>query len=239
MADLTKLKPRDRQVLAAGAAGDPVSETAGSLGVSLTRVYHLRSRIVRVLGARTWTNAVMLAAAAGVIPGTPPPADGTAVAEPAAPAPALAPAPMPDERLAAIVRTGLVLPNRGVGEWTPATHGERHLADQARMLDGMRVALVREVRRLRQRVHEVEASSGVVQVPPLSDRHRAVIEAAAVGETVPETAARLLLTRGTVHHYRHHAVREIGARNMAHAVALAVAAGQITVTPAAGGDGRG
>lgn len=145
------------------------------------------------------------------------------------------PTPMPGERLAAIVRAGLVLPHRGAVEFKPATYGERHLLEQARILDGMRTDLVREVYRLGQRVRELEAARAV-QVPPLSDRHRAVLQAAAVGEAPPETAARLHLTTGTVHHYRYHAVRAIGARNIPHAVALAVDGGAVQVPPASAGE---
>ncbi len=143
---------------------------------------------------------------------------------------------MPDGRLAAIVRAGLVLPHHGAAEWKPATYAERHLLEQGRVLDGMRVDLLREISRLRQRVNELETSRAVLQVPPLSDRHRAVIAAAAVGETVPETAARLRLARGTVHQYRHYAVRAIGAHSMEQAVGLAVAAGVVTAAPAGGED---
>lgn len=73
-----------------------------------------------------------------------------------------------------------------------------------------------------------------IPAPELSERDRALLTAAAEGLSAVQTASRLRLSSGYVHHLHGDIVRALGARTWTQAVALAVAAGLITVAP--GGD---
>lgn len=70
--------------------------------------------------------------------------------------------------------------------------------------------------------------------PELSERDRKLLTAAAQGLSDLQAATRLRLSPGYVHHLHGDIVRALGARTWTQAVALAVAAGLITVAP--GGD---
>ena len=62
---------------------------------------------------------------------------------------------------------------------------------------------------------------------PLTPRMRDVLDAAARGRTVPETARDLYLGASTVAHVRRAALVRLGARNVTEAVVLAIARGEI------------
>lgn len=57
---------------------------------------------------------------------------------------------------------------------------------------------------------------------PLTDRELEVLDAAAQGETMDETATRLWLSLETIKSHRRHVIAKLGARNLSHAIALAV-----------------
>ena len=61
----------------------------------------------------------------------------------------------------------------------------------------------------------------------LSDRQMDVLRLAADGLTTPQIAAELGLSPRTVDTHRELAIAEMGARNMVHAVALAIQEGLI------------
>ena len=61
----------------------------------------------------------------------------------------------------------------------------------------------------------------------LSDRQMDVLRLAADGLTTPQIAVELGLSPRTVDTHREHAIAEMGARNMVHAVALAIQEGLI------------
>lgn len=63
---------------------------------------------------------------------------------------------------------------------------------------------------------------------PLTPRMRAVIVAAAQGETAKETAFRLHLRPATVERQRRIAVSRLGARTLPHAVAIAAQRGLLS-----------
>jgi DNA-binding CsgD family transcriptional regulator len=63
----------------------------------------------------------------------------------------------------------------------------------------------------------------------LSAREREVVGLAATGLTSSEIAAALSLARATVESHFRSAVRRLGARNRAHAIALALTRGEITL----------
>ena len=160
------------------------------------------------------------------------------------PAPALA-----DQVLAQLRVRGLVLPRapRPGQPWTPRTDAESHLLAEARRLDRARQQLLAEVGRLRHRLglrrgdgqerreetaRLAERWSGC----PLGVSQLNVLVGAARGEAVEETAARLYLACDTVKNTRKRAVVRLEARSVAHAVAIAVAAGWITSEDIGGGD---
>lgn len=64
---------------------------------------------------------------------------------------------------------------------------------------------------------------------PLSTRELQVLERAARGETSEETAAALHLSPETVKSYRKNTIAKLGARNLHHAIALAIRHGQLSV----------
>lgn len=55
---------------------------------------------------------------------------------------------------------------------------------------------------------------------PLSERELEILAAAAAGETRDETGRRLYLTLDTVKTHRWRAFRKLGARSLAHAIAI-------------------
>lgn len=134
--------------------------------------------------------------------------------------------------LATIIRTGLVLPKLPFPgrSWEPRTGAERHLLGQARALDLVRRQLLGEIGRLRQELGEREVRRmHVLTGPtrPLTAQQLEVLAGAATGETLEETASRMCLSFHTVKSHRVRAVKRLGARDMTHAVALAMAAGWI------------
>jgi DNA-binding NarL/FixJ family response regulator len=66
-----------------------------------------------------------------------------------------------------------------------------------------------------------------VEPGPLSPRQQEVVTLLAAGANVPQIAAELSLSEATVRTHLTAALRRLGARNRAHAVALAVAAGLV------------
>jgi two-component system, NarL family, response regulator DesR len=56
------------------------------------------------------------------------------------------------------------------------------------------------------------------EVLPLSPRQMEVLQAAAEGETVEETATRLFLVTNTIKYHREWARSKLSAKSMAHAV---------------------
>ena len=64
---------------------------------------------------------------------------------------------------------------------------------------------------------------------PLSERELEVLAAAAGGETMDETAKRLWLSLETVKSHRRNVIAKLGARNLAHAIALAIRNGILSV----------
>jgi DNA-binding CsgD family transcriptional regulator len=61
----------------------------------------------------------------------------------------------------------------------------------------------------------------------ITNQQRAVLACAARGLDLDQTAAALWLARDTVKGHRCRAVRRLGAHNLAHAVTIAIALGQI------------
>lgn len=62
---------------------------------------------------------------------------------------------------------------------------------------------------------------------PLTDREIKVLTGAACGETANQTGDRLFLASETIREYRKTAIAKLGAKNIAHAVALALASGVV------------
>ncbi|WP_159057216.1 helix-turn-helix domain-containing protein [Streptomyces scabiei] len=161
------------------------------------------------------------------------------------------PAPALTARALAQLRTaGLVLP-RGPypgRPWAPRTEAETHLLAEGRRLDRARQLLLAELGRARHgtphrdarevRKAEVRAAQRHAVDCPLSGSQLAVLVGAAIGERPEETAARLDLALGTIRSTRARALDRLGALNITHAVALAVAAGWIRPQQADGGDSR-
>ncbi|MGW2937630.1 response regulator transcription factor [Streptomyces sp. NPDC001156] len=65
------------------------------------------------------------------------------------------------------------------------------------------------------------ASRGVAPLMTISSQRHAVLVGLAAGESVEETAARLARSLETVKSHRKHLYEQLGARNAAHAVAIA------------------
>jgi two-component system, NarL family, response regulator len=63
----------------------------------------------------------------------------------------------------------------------------------------------------------------------LSERELEVLHAAANGETMEETATRLWLSLETIKSHRRNVIAKLGARNLSHAIALAVRSGLMSV----------
>jgi DNA-binding CsgD family transcriptional regulator len=66
------------------------------------------------------------------------------------------------------------------------------------------------------------------QGDPLKERELQVLALAALGYSCDLTARRLYLSLETVKTYRQRIIRKLGARNITHAVAVAVASGLVT-----------
>jgi two-component system NarL family response regulator len=64
---------------------------------------------------------------------------------------------------------------------------------------------------------------------PLSERELEVLHAAANGETMEETAARLWLSLETIKSHRRNVIAKLGARNLSHAIALSLRSGLMSV----------
>ncbi|MFD9107174.1 helix-turn-helix domain-containing protein [Streptomyces bottropensis] len=161
------------------------------------------------------------------------------------PAPALT-----AQALAQLRTAGLVLP-RGPypgRPWAARTEAETHLLAEGRRLDRARQQLLTEVGRMRHgtphrdarevRKAAVRAVQRHAVDCPLSGSQLAALVGAAIGERPEETAARLDLPLGTLRSTRARALDRLGALNITHAVALAVAAGWIRPEHADGGDSR-
>lgn len=122
-------------------------------------------------------------------------------------------------------------------EWKPRTDAEQHLLREGYRLDRLRLVLLEEVGRLRKEAghkprREVTAASARnadrLKGCPLSPQERAIVAAAAAGESLEETAQRLCLAYDTVKTHRQRAVSRLEARSIPHAVALSVSAGWVT-----------
>lgn len=144
-----------------------------------------------------------------------------------------------DKVLAQLRTAGLALPKSPYpGQaWAPRTDAEQHLLRESRRLDRLRQLLLEEVGRLRKEAghkprREVIAAAahtaGRLKDCPLSPQERAIIAAAAAGESPQETARRLCLAYDTVKSHRQRALSRLEARSVPHAVALAVAAGWVS-----------
>ena len=157
-----------------------------------------------------------------------------------------------DQVLARLRRGALTLPRgpRPGQPWTPRTEAERHLLAEGRRLDRARQQLLAEVGRLR---HELGARGGGHEgetVPlrrqeaapqadcPLTAPQLTALVSAARGEKLQETAERLQIPYETVRTRRNRAISQTGARSMAHAVAIAVAAGWVSPDQHGGGEQR-
>lgn len=150
--------------------------------------------------------------------------------------------PLAEDALARMRQAGLVLPkDPAPGQrWLPRTPAEAHLLRQAQQLDVMRQRLLAEVGRLR---HDRRSATTPVCAPgpdtcPLTPSQLLYVAAAAGGESVDTTARRLFVSPHTIRTHRVRALRRLGARDMAHAVWLATAAGWLTpdhIAPGGGG----
>jgi DNA-binding CsgD family transcriptional regulator len=161
------------------------------------------------------------------------------------------PAPALPDQVLAQLRTGGLVPPRGPRPglaWVPRTEAETHMLAEGRRLDRARHLLLAEVGRLRhllgvrrtdgQERREADARAAAQWSGcPLGVSQLSVLVGAARGELPEETAARLHLAYGTVKSTRVRAVRRLEARNITHAVAIAVAAGWIAPKDLDGGDG--
>jgi DNA-binding CsgD family transcriptional regulator len=67
----------------------------------------------------------------------------------------------------------------------------------------------------------------------LTPTQRRVLELIAAGEKTPDLCSALFVTRNTVAFHRRCILRELRARSMPHAVALAIRSGEITAGAAA------
>jgi DNA-binding CsgD family transcriptional regulator len=67
-----------------------------------------------------------------------------------------------------------------------------------------------------------------VRAAVLTPTQRRVLELIAAGEKTPDLCRALFVTRNTVAFHRRCILRELRARSMPHAVALAIRAGEIT-----------
>lgn len=150
---------------------------------------------------------------------------------------------MTRELVARARAAGLRLPRALPGQqWRPSTPAEQHLLCEARRLDHIREMLLAEVGRLRRLAPERPADDARselarVAVPedcPLPAGQLGALAAAAHGESVEATARRCHVTVNTVNSQRGKAASKLGAASVAHAVALAVAAGWIRVGQPAG-----
>lgn len=154
--------------------------------------------------------------------------------------------------LARLRRAALVLPRgpRPGQPWAPRTEAETHLLAEGHRLDRARQQLLAEVGRLR---HELGARDGHEEdTAPFGDREEtapqggcpldatrlAALAGAARGETLHETAERLQIPYETARTRRNRAMSAMGARSMAHAVAIAVAAGWVLPGRMGGGEQR-
>ena len=79
--------------------------------------------------------------------------------------------------------------------------------------------------------HELPAVDGrpAETIGPLSPRQREVLRLVAEGADVSTIAGELSISEATVRTHLRDALRRLGARNRAHAVALAIAAGLISL----------
>lgn len=148
-------------------------------------------------------------------------------------------APLPEMALVQLRAAGLARPRspQAGQAWTPSTKAEQHLLSEAQRLDRLRLLLLEEIGRLRHQaprpsrtqVLEAVARTAVrLRECPLTPMLLAVVEAAAAGDSVEDTARRLSLAYDTVKTHRQRAVSRLQARSVSHAVALCVAAGWIT-----------
>lgn len=145
-------------------------------------------------------------------------------------------ATLTDRHLAQLRTAGLVRPRPPYPgqEWKPRTPAEQHLLSEGHRLDRLRLLLLEEVGRLRGRTvraSRAEAIAADVRTAdrmskcPLTPAQFAAVAAAAAGEPLEDTALRLVVSYETVKTNRQRAVARIEARDMTHAVALALAHG--------------
>lgn len=152
--------------------------------------------------------------------------------------------PLSPAALAQLRQAGLTRP-KGTGPgrtWSPRTDAEQHLLREGYRLDRVRQLLLAEVGRLRegqaQRRERIKTAARTADRPstcPLTPGQLDVLAGAAAGESPEDTARRLAVGYNAVRYHRHRAARRLGARNLMHAVALAVAAGWISRERVMGG----
>jgi DNA-binding CsgD family transcriptional regulator len=145
-------------------------------------------------------------------------------------------ATLTDRHLAQLRTAGLALPRAPYPgqEWKPRTAAEEHLLGEGHRLDRLRLVLLEEVGRLRGRTvraERAEVTAAAVRTAdrmskcPLTTAQFTVVEAAAAGEPLEDTARRLFLSYEAIKTNRRRAVDRLQARDMTHAVALALAHG--------------
>ncbi|WP_405994996.1 LuxR C-terminal-related transcriptional regulator [Streptomyces sp. NBC_00986] len=131
--------------------------------------------------------------------------------------------------------------------WQPHTDAEGHLLREGFRLDRARQLLLVEIGRLRAESgtrsrQDVTASAAReaerLRECPLAQRQWHVIAAAAAGETVEGTAARMFLTCDAIKSHRQRALLRLNAHNLTHAVAICVAAGWVSAAPVEEGAAR-
>lgn len=66
---------------------------------------------------------------------------------------------------------------------------------------------------------------------PLTSRERQILELTAQGLEMAEIGRKLFLVMATIRTHRHNAYRKLGARNAAHAIALAGRRGYLDLSP--------
>jgi len=144
-----------------------------------------------------------------------------------------------DRALGQLRMAGLARPRSSAPgqEWQPRTDAEQHLLREGYRLDRIRQLLLEEVGRLRRQVAATPRTEALAAAArsarrlsgcPLSPAELGIIAAAAAGESLQDTADRLCVAYDTVSSQRKRAVARMDAHNIAHAVALAVAAGWVT-----------
>lgn len=150
--------------------------------------------------------------------------------------------PLSDRTIKHLSQAGFVRPRPPYpGQlWQPRSDAEGHLLREGFRLDRVRQLLLAEIGRLRaesgkpsrQDVTAAAARTAErLRECPLTQQQWNVIAAAAEGESVEGTAGRMFLSCDAIKSHRQRAVLRLHAHNLAHAVAICVAAGWITLAP--------